>query len=429
MLRVQMPYARPGMELALPVYQPRRPDTVLLAPGIVLDDQLIARLQDNNLREVWIRYPGMEFLADFINPEVFEAQARLTARVAEVFDALSADAHAKLDYPRYRDAIVSLIDRLLALPKAALFVQEMNETALPGLGHSSTVCFLSILMGLKLEDYLVSQRSRLMAWNARDVTNLGVGAMMHDVGMLRLDPQTLDRWYRTHDESDPKWRQHVAVGYDMVRGNIEPTAAAAVRHHHQKFDGTGFPRRRSANGLEQPYAGHDIHIFARIIAAADIFDRLKCPAAPPGAVTQPAQTIPTVRVLRQMQQPPFRDWIDPMVFKALLAVTPAYAPGTMVELSNGMRGVVAEWFPEDPCRPTVVEVDPAAPAPLHCLPQRFVMRGQVAVTVVKAEGEDVAGENFYPGYPGEFDLHLAGKRLINSAAASSEDAAGRMSAA
>jgi hypothetical protein len=414
MLRVQMSHARPGMVLALPVYQPRRPDTVLLAPGITLDQMLITRLRENSLREVWIRYPGMEFLGEFISPEIFEAHARLTANLSEVFDAISADAHARLDYPRYRESIVGLIERLLAAPRAALFVQEMADTALPGLAHSSNVCFMSILMGLKLEDYLVSQRSRLVAWNARDVTSLGVGAMLHDIGMLRLDPATLERWYRTHDDSDPAWRRHVAVGYDMVRGQIEPTAAAAVRHHHQKFDGTGFPVRRSGAGEEHPCAGQDIHIFARIIAAADVFDRVRNPA-PCGR--EPGAPNPTVRTLRLMQQPPVRNWIDPMVFKALLAVTPAYAPGTMVELSNGVRGVVAEWFPQDPCRPTVLECDPCRPA-LHENPRRFVLRGQHSVSVVKAEGHDVKGENFYPAHPGEFDLHLAGRMLINSVAGS-----------
>lgn len=413
MLRVGMSQTKPGMVLALPVFQPRRPDTVLLAPGITLDEQLIERLVENNLREVWIRYPGMDFLAEYINPAVFEAQARLSARVAEVFDALSADAHARLEYLRYRDAIVSLVDRLLAMPRSALFVQEMTDTTRPGLAHSSNVAFLSILMGIKLENYLVSQRTRLRAWNARDVTNLGVGAMMHDVGMLRLAPDTLERWYRTHDEADPAWRAHVEVGYEMVKGNIEPTAAAAVRHHHQKFDGTGFPRRRAPGGQEQPYAGQDIHIFARIIAAADIFDRLKHPE-PIGAGT--GKPVPTVRVLRQMQQSPYRDWIDPMVFKSLLAVTPAYAPGTLVELSNGIRGVVAEWFPEDPCRPTVLEVDPAVGADFDHPPRKLVLRGQTAMTVVSAEDQEVRGDNFYPSFPGEFDLHLAGKMLFNSMA-------------
>jgi HD-GYP domain-containing protein (c-di-GMP phosphodiesterase class II) len=413
MLRVGMPFAKPGMVLAMPVYQPRRPDTVLLAPGVVLDDQMIARLGENNLREVWIRYPGMDFLAEYINPEVFEAQAALTARVAEVFDTITAGAHARLDYPRYREAVVAMVNSLLAVPKAALFIQEIAETAQPGLAHSSNVCFLSILMGLKLEDYLVAQRARLMAWNARDVTSLGVGAMLHDVGMLRLEPETVERWRRTHDELDPRWRQHVLVGYEMVKGGIEPTAAAAILHHHQKFDGTGFPKRRTPTGGEERCAGQDIHIFARIIAAADLFDRIRSPEPPAG---EPGRRIPTVCALRRLTSAPYRDWIDPMVFKALLAVAPAYAPGTLVELSNGAQGVVAEWFPQDPCRPTVVEVDLSRAAEPGWMPRRFVLRGQTAVTVVGAEGCDVRGENFYPAYPGEFDLNLADRRLVNSMA-------------
>jgi HD-GYP domain-containing protein (c-di-GMP phosphodiesterase class II) len=422
MLRVGMHEAKPGMVLAMPVYNPRRHDTVLLATGVALEEQTIARLREIELGEVWIRYPGMDFVAEYINPSVFEAQAQLTARISEVFDALTSGAHARLDYPAYRGAISSLLDKLLAVPKAALFVQEMADVGQPSLRHASNVCFLSILMGIKLEDYLVSQRSRLHACNARDVTNLGVGAMMHDVGMLRLDPGTLERWERTHDETDPKWRQHVAVGYDMVRGAIEPTAAAAVLHHHQKFDGSGFPKRRMLDGTEGSFAGQDIHIYARIIAGADVFDRLR---------SQGGDGVPTVRALRLMREAPYRAWIDPMVFRALLAVTPAYAPGTMVELSNGRRGVVAEWFPEDPCRPTVLEVDLERPVSSRVdrPARRFILRGQSGITVVKAEGRDVRGDNFYPAYPGEFDLALAGKRLFNRAAVKPEETPGRERAA
>ena len=49
MLKVCMPQAKPGMVLAMAVYQPRRHGTVLLAPGVALDDQMIARLGENGV--------------------------------------------------------------------------------------------------------------------------------------------------------------------------------------------------------------------------------------------------------------------------------------------------------------------------------------------------------------------------------------------
>jgi len=282
------------------------------------------------------------------------------------------------------------------------------------LRHASSVCMLSVLMGLRLDDYLVSQRSRLPSQAARDVAALGVGAMLHDVGMLRLEPEVVHSWNLTQDESNPAFQKHVFLGHELVREAVGPAASAVVLHHHQKFNGSGFPQRRRLDGGLEPLVGSDIHIFARIVAAADLFDRLRYPPGE-GPETPPA---PVVRTLSRLRAQPYASWLDPMVFKALLAVMPAYAPGTMVELSNGAKGVVAEWFPDDPCRPSVQEVgDPskdfAKGAPRG---RRYVLRDIPGLHVVRVDGQDVAEDNFFPSIPGEFDLKLAGKLLANAAA-------------
>jgi HD-GYP domain-containing protein (c-di-GMP phosphodiesterase class II) len=305
------------------------------------------------------------------------------------------------------------MDRLIASPRAAVFVQEVVDRGDPALSHASTVAFLCVLMGLKLDDYLIVERTRLTSHVARDVSALGVGAMLHDIGMLRLPPEVLDRWNRTLDESFEPWRVHVQIGYELVKDAIGPAAAAGVLHHHQKFDGTGFPARKRLDGQEERLAGSDIHVFARIISVADLFDRLR---HPPGAEPGAPPT-PVVRVLKQLQDPPYSRWIDPMVFKALLAVVPAYLPGTMVMLSNGMRAVVTEWFADDPCRPNVqtigdptVDFDKGGQAS-----EKFVLRQTPGLSIIRAEGQDVANDNFYPMAPGQFDLKLAGKALFNAA--------------
>lgn len=413
MLRVPTNAAKPGMVLALPVYHPRRHDTMLLKAGMELDDRSIKRLGEIRLRELWIRYPGVEFACEYICPAVFEAQAALTWQIGRALEAVSSGAFATLEYSEYRAAIAGMLSRLIASPAAAVITQELVGREDPALRHASNVCLMSVLMGLKLEDYMVQQRVRLGAQAARDVTSLGVGAMFHDVGMLRLDPAVNRRWAETADESDADWRRHVTVGFELVKDAIGPAAAAGVLHHHQRYDGSGFPRRPHKDGGEQGLSGSDIHIYARIIACADLFDRMRFP---PGA-PEGSAPVPVARVLRRMQQDPYRRWIDPMVFMALLAVVPAYAPGTIVKLSNGVSGVVVEWFPDDPCRPTVQTLE-GPPFDSRTPPRpgrRYMLRLEPSLYVAGAEGEDVTSDNFYPRSPGEFDLRLARRALINSA--------------
>ena len=61
---------------------------------------------------------------------------------------------------------------------------------------------------------------------------------------------------------------HAQLGYDMIRHSERPllrAAAYVAYEHHEKWDGTGYPRKLS---------GEDIHIYGRITAVADVFDAL-----------------------------------------------------------------------------------------------------------------------------------------------------------
>jgi len=57
------------------------------------------------------------------------------------------------------------------------------------ISHATAVAQLSVTMGLRLEQYLIRERSRLPARHAREVVNLGVGAMLHDIGKTKLQPE------------------------------------------------------------------------------------------------------------------------------------------------------------------------------------------------------------------------------------------------
>ncbi len=419
MLRVSMLQARPGMVLALPIYHPKRHGTLLLKAGVEMDARTIMRLREIRCPELWIRYPKLDFIADVVNPEVFKARAEITGQIAAAFDDITRNSSAVLDYASYRRAILGLLDKLADHPKAALFVSEMVDLDQPALRHASNVCFLCLLMGIRLDFYLVRERHRLDPVKARDVTSLGVAAMLHDIGMLRLDPKVVQRWNQSHDESDPGWREHVRVGYELIRGAVDPSAAAAVLHHHQRFDGSGFPRRRTLGGETLALRGSGIHIFARLIAVADLFDRLRHPesATLERAEEGEYQPMPVVRALHAMLQKPYRHWIDPVIFKALLAVAPAYAPGTIVRLTDGSRGVVSGWTPTDPCRPKVMRLPPGEDALLSSLddesePEILDLSTARGLEIAEADGQDVRPYNFYPTHSGEFDLAAAGRNII-----------------
>jgi HD-GYP domain-containing protein (c-di-GMP phosphodiesterase class II) len=420
MLRVSLLHARPGMVLALPVHHPRHADVVLLKAGAVLDAHCIPRLRELYVPEVWIQYPGLEDLIRFVDPQVLSAYRDLTTTVGVALDTAMVQSKVEMDFYVYKKAVMSVLDRLVESPQASVYVTQLIGADRPFVRHAGNVCVLSILMGLKLEFYLVRERAKLSPAAARDISGLGVGAMFHDIGMTRLDAETLARWNETSDESDPKWQEHTQIGFDAVKSDVDPAAAAVVLHHHQRFDGTGFPKRMpimegqpagTAIKGAKPTAqkGSEIHVFARIVACADLFDRLHNPANSPGADIPAHPSIPAVRALRLMRQPPYCRWIDPVVFLALLNVAPAYPPGSIVKLNDGRTAAVVDWTNLDPCRPTVQIVDPANPqAPRG---ERIDLRTHHMLEVAAIDGEDVLADNFYPKTAHEFDLAKLGREM------------------
>ena len=416
MLRVRTSQAKEGMVLAMPVYHPKRHDTLLLRTGVTLERATIKRLREMNMPELWIKYPSLEVVADYVNPAVYAKRATVTRQIADSYDAFSTHVDAELEFGEFKEAMNGMIGLLAEQPKTALFLSEMVEAGQPEVRHAANVAFLSVLMGLRLEFYLMKERSRLRGAYAKNVANLGVAGMMHDIGMLRLDEETVARWEETGDETDEAWREHVTIGYNLVRGELEPSAAAAVLHHHQKYDGSGFPLRTTYAGDQEPLCGSDIHIYARVIAAADLFDRL---LHPPGqSDDEHGPGVPVVRVLRQMQHKPYRAWIDPVVLSGLISVAPPYPPGSLVRLSNGVSAVVVSWAPSDPCRPEVLEVDESLepgdePAP----GARIDLRDHPNLHIAQIDGVDVSEDNFSPEDTGCPPLDSIAKAMVIGASA------------
>ncbi|HZV64536.1 MAG TPA: DUF3369 domain-containing protein [Telluria sp.] len=93
-------------------------------------------------------------------------------------------------------------------------------------------------------------------------------APMHDIGKIATPDAVLLKPGKLNDAEWEIMKQHPAVGLSILDGSQRPIlkAAAVIAHqHHEKYDGSGYPQ-----GLK----GLDIHLYARIVAVADVFDAL-----------------------------------------------------------------------------------------------------------------------------------------------------------
>ena len=111
------------------------------------------------------------------------------------------------------------------------------------------------------------QIGKALNLDAKALDNLHRAALLHDIGKLGVPAAVLDKHGKLNDEEFRMVKSHASQGARI----LEPINAYAeiipiVLQHHERFDGKGYP-----DGL----SGEEIHLGARILAVADVFDALR----------------------------------------------------------------------------------------------------------------------------------------------------------
>jgi putative nucleotidyltransferase with HDIG domain len=119
--------------------------------------------------------------------------------------------------------------------------------------HSTNVSELAILL------------ARVLDLPEQQVQDIGLAALLHDVGKVGLSDLVLYKHAELTVEETLEIEEHVTLGESILEPADVPEALPAVRHHHEHWDGSGYPDR---------LAGDEIPVEARIIAICDRFDVL-----------------------------------------------------------------------------------------------------------------------------------------------------------
>lgn len=145
----------------------------------------------------------------------------------------------------------------LLLKRRQVFDQAIGSLVLAidanfpqGRGHSRRVADIAVAI------------ARNMRLPDQTVEAIELGALVHDVGLIGLDEVAIRS---PGIEEMARLRDHTWIGAEMVKELPQRDVAAIVLHHHERFDGTGYPQ-----GLK----GEDIPLGARIVALAEVFDSL-----------------------------------------------------------------------------------------------------------------------------------------------------------
>jgi HD superfamily phosphohydrolase YqeK len=172
----------------------------------------------------------------------------------------------------------------------------------------------------------VYRTAMVMGLASQDIEDLRKAAALHDVGKIRVPDRILRKPEELTEEERAVLEDHVVVGAWMVSSAGNADVVSAVRHHHEQWDGTGYP-----DGLSTT----DIPLFSRIIAVADTYDAITS--------TRPYRAgAGRERAVEVLQAEAGRQF-DPAVVGAFIDTLPAPVPAAtgLLALITGPRALGA----------------------------------------------------------------------------------------
>jgi len=227
---------------------------------------------------------------------------------------IAARAGRQVNVAKVRENIEELIDSAFRNRDAALALLKLKFYDEYIFTHSLNVAVLAIGMGFH------------MNLTRADILNLGMGAMLHDLGKTGVPLAILNKKGRLTDEEYNTIKGHPLIGARLLEKHQEvpPQTIDMTRHHHERIDGSGYP-----DGL----SGDELNSMLTITSLSDVYDALSSDRIYHKGLL-PHEALKTIFALRDKQFN--RLWIERFV--QCLGIYPA---GTLIQLNSGEIGVVS----------------------------------------------------------------------------------------
>jgi len=254
-----------------------------------------------------------------------EAAKRTYAQSVQIAREVLTDVRLgrAVNVRRVKRAVQAIVDQVLTNEHSILGMTVLRDYDEYTFTHSVNVCILSVILGQKL------------GLTKPQLYELGLGALFHDLGKMRLPPELVQKGSGLTDEELALMRQHPTEGLLALFslhgfGDVPYRPALIAYEHHMKVDLSGYPPNRRPR---RPT------LFSRIVAVADGFD-----AATSKRSYQAFPWTPDA-VLREMRDNRARGY-DPLLVKAFINVTGVYPVGTLVILDTYELAVVVAPNPD-----------------------------------------------------------------------------------
>ena len=199
--------------------------------------------------------------------------------------------------------------------------------------HSVNVAVISLLMG------------KTFGLSAPEMMDLGVGALLHDIGKIELPDRVRHREEHFTNAETQFYQEHVTHGVTLAKKmELQPGATLVIAQHHEHADGSGFPLKLNSDRMTTA---------ARIVSLVNRYDNLCNPHVPSRALT-PHEALSTLFAQSKAK-------FDTAILGAFIRMMGVYPPGSTVQLTDDRYAMVVSVNSTRPLKPRVLVHDPKVP--------------------------------------------------------------------
>ncbi len=295
---------------------------LLLKEGQRITEMNINRIQSLGFQGIYI----VDKISEDINIQNIiddTLRQRAIGAVKHIFNSLEnkEEKKAEINLLNAKNFIEDIVDEIINKKHLIINMVDLKYFDDYTYYHCVNVAVLSIVVGFTL------------GLSREDLWKLGLGAMIHDIGKVFIPKDILNKRGSLTEEEIAIVQGHSEKGYDYLREKWEIPIKSyiAVLFHHERYNGTGYPRGREKENIQ---------LFSRVIAIADVYDAL-ISDRPYRKAVLPSDAIEYIMGASGL-------FFDPELVRIFVRKVAPYPLGSCVKLSNGETGIVVGNY-EDAC--------------------------------------------------------------------------------
>lgn len=259
--------------------------------------------------------------------EAKKIRSEAESLVKDFMTSLKLEGEIKAE--KVHETVGKMVDSIFRNQDALTSLSRLKSFDNYTFTHSVNVSILAIAIG------------RHAGVKKESLHDLGVGAILHDIGKMLVPETILNKPGALTDAEFAEMKKHTAFAADILADtqDISDTSRRVAMEHHEKFDGSGYHSKLS---------GKDINYFARIAAVADVYDAMTSNRVYTKGMP-PEEALKKIYLSRGAH-------FDPEFVDRLIKCLGVYPIGTLVELNTGELAIIRMANHSHPLQPVLLMV-------------------------------------------------------------------------